>query len=84
MAGLLKQYRQRMTSLLLARLSAGRNRLEAMERHRAFRFPRARIHDLARRLDELEARAGRRFAADSGTPGSGSNRLPRNSTRSAH
>ncbi len=59
MAGLLKQYRQRMTSLLLARLAAGRNRLEAMERHRAFRFPRARIHDLARRLDELEARAGR-------------------------
>ena len=58
-AGLLGQYAQRMTALLRSRLWTARNRLDALARHRVFRVPLARLHDVARRLDELEARSGR-------------------------
>jgi len=58
-AGVLRQYAQRMTSLVRSRLATARNRLDAVAKRRAFRAPLARVHDLARRLDELEARSGR-------------------------
>ncbi|MCR4413107.1 MAG: exodeoxyribonuclease VII large subunit [Thermoguttaceae bacterium] len=57
--GLLGQYRRRMTAALRARLLAARRRLETLAGHRAFRWPAARLHEWARRLDEIEARSNR-------------------------
>ena len=80
-AGLLGQYAQRMTALLRSRLWTARNRLDALARHRVFRVPLARLHDVARRLDELEARSGRALQSQLHAPGTGWNRSPLNSNR---
>ena len=53
----LRQQQQRMAVALRSRASSARSRLEALAGRRVFRRPRQRIHDLARRLDELESRA---------------------------
>ena len=58
-------------------------RLEAVARHRVFRRPRARLEDLARRLDELETAALRaRAAAVCKPPGGRSTLTPPNWNRS--
>lgn len=55
----LKQYQRRLMAALRSRASTARSRLDALARHHVFRRPYRRVHDLARRLDELESRAGR-------------------------
>jgi len=57
--GLLGQYGRRLSTALRSRVSAARSRLEAVARHPVFRRPYQRLHELARRLDELESRHGR-------------------------
>jgi exodeoxyribonuclease VII large subunit len=57
--GCLGHYRQRMTAALRARVAAARRRLETLADHRVFRWPTARLHEWARRLDEIEARSHR-------------------------
>jgi len=57
--GLLGQYGRRLCGALRSRVSAARSRLEAVARHPVFRRPYQRLHELARRLDELESRHGR-------------------------
>lgn len=58
LAGLRHQQR-RLLNALRSRLSFARGRLEALASRRLFKRPQERIHDLSRRLDELELRAGR-------------------------
>ena len=55
----LRHVHQRMTAALRGRAAAARSRLDALARHRVLRRPLERVHDLARRLDELEARSVR-------------------------
>ena len=55
----LRHVHQRMTAALRNRAAAARSRLDALARHRVLRRPLERVHDLARRLDELEARSAR-------------------------
>jgi len=55
----LRQYQQRLNAALRSRASTARSRLDALARHHAFRRPYQHVHDLARRIDELELRSGR-------------------------
>ena len=55
----LRHVHKRMTAALRNRAAAARSRLDALARHRVLRRPLERVHDLARRLDELEARSVR-------------------------
>jgi len=55
----LQQYQKRLLAALRSRATAARSRLDALARHHVFRRPFARLHDLSRRLDELEDRGGR-------------------------
>ena len=59
LAARLRQYQRRLLTGLRMRASAARSRLDALARHQVFRRPLARVHDLARRLDEAESRLGR-------------------------
>lgn len=54
--GLLAQYAGRMSAALRSRASAARSRLDVMARHHVFCRPYERLHNLARRVDELELR----------------------------
>ena len=54
----LSAWRQRLVSLLQHRAAQCRARLEALQRSRIMRAPFDRIRELARRVDELELRAG--------------------------
>lgn len=58
-AAQLKHYQTRMTGAVRSQTAWGRSRLENLARHRAFRSPLDRVRDLARRIDDLELRAGR-------------------------
>jgi len=58
-AASLAQIRERLEAIVRARLAALRARLETVARHREFRRPYERLHDWARRLDELDLRARR-------------------------
>lgn len=58
----LKRVRQRMDGSLRVRLERARLRLDGLARRRPFRRPHDRLHDLARGLDELSARATRALA----------------------
>jgi exodeoxyribonuclease VII large subunit len=51
--------KRRLTGALRGRLADARSRLESLAQHRVFRRPFDRLHDLARRLDDLEGRATR-------------------------
>ncbi len=55
----LRQVERRLAGALRGRTERARSRLEALTRHAAFRRPYQRIFELARRLDELDARAAR-------------------------
>ncbi len=55
----LAQTRKRLETIVRARLAALRAQLETVARHREFRRPYERLHDWARRLDELDLRARR-------------------------
>jgi exodeoxyribonuclease VII large subunit len=55
----LRQYQQRLAAALRGRASAARSRLDALAAHRVFRRPYQYVHDLGRRLDELELRSNR-------------------------
>ncbi len=55
----LRQYQKRLAAALRSRASAARSRLDALARHHVFRRPYSHVHDLARRLDELEIRSTR-------------------------
>ncbi|MGD9647003.1 MAG: exodeoxyribonuclease VII large subunit [Pirellulales bacterium] len=57
MRGALVQFAQRLRSGLARRAAVARGRLTALATSRVLRRPLERIHDLARRLDELDARA---------------------------
>jgi exodeoxyribonuclease VII large subunit len=53
---------QRMSSALRERAGRARDRIDAIASRRIFTRPFERVHDFARRLDELGAGIGRRFA----------------------
>jgi exodeoxyribonuclease VII large subunit len=53
------RYHQRLLYALRQRARFSRSRLDALAAGRVFRRPLDRVHDLSRRLDELEERAGR-------------------------
>jgi len=55
----LHQLGRRLAAALHSQAAAARVRLDAVARSRVFRFPFQPVHDLARRLDELEARSFR-------------------------
>jgi exodeoxyribonuclease VII large subunit len=55
----LQQIQKRLAAALRSRAASGRSQLNALARHHAFRRPYQRLHDLARRLDELESCAVR-------------------------
>jgi len=55
----LRQVQKRLLAALRGRIAAGRSRLDGLARHQAFRRPYRLVHDLARRLDELEMRSTR-------------------------
>ena len=57
--GRLRQYHQRLRAALRSRTSTARSRLDNLARHRVFRRPLERVHQLERRLDELSSRAER-------------------------
>ncbi len=57
--GGLRQLTVRLNAAMRRRVAASRARLEGLAARRALRQPAARLHDLARRLDELQARADR-------------------------
>ena len=61
-SALLRGYRQRLAMSLRGRATRVRERLEAIQRSRAFRMPRDRVHELSRRLDELELSMSRAIA----------------------
>jgi exodeoxyribonuclease VII large subunit len=58
----LEQYRKRLLAGLRNRAGRARSQLDALARHRVFRRPFDHIHDLSRRLDELESRSNRAMA----------------------
>jgi exodeoxyribonuclease VII large subunit len=53
----LQQLQKRLGAAMRSRTAAARARLDALARHPAFRRPFQRVHDLGRRLDELQVRA---------------------------
>jgi exodeoxyribonuclease VII large subunit len=55
----LRQYGQRLTVGLTRRTAAARAALDALAARRVFRKPLDRVHDLARRVDELQTRGDR-------------------------
>ena len=55
----LRQYARRANVALLRRAAASRAALEALRSRRVLRKPFDRVHDLARRLDELQGRSDR-------------------------
>ena len=55
----LRQYQRRLLAALRSRAATARSRLDALAGHQVFRRPYGRVHDLARRLDELETRSAR-------------------------
>jgi exodeoxyribonuclease VII large subunit len=57
--GMLLNAKQRMIGALRGRVTMARNRYQALASRRVLAQPLDRIHDLARRLDELEARGQR-------------------------
>lgn len=59
----LEQLRHRLRAALAGRAASARARLDALAAARVFRRPLEMIHDRGRRLDELDARAGRAVAA---------------------
>jgi exodeoxyribonuclease VII large subunit len=54
-----QRYHQRLQHALAQRASLARTRLDALAAHRIFRRPLDRVHELSRRLDELDVRARR-------------------------
>lgn len=58
----LQQFQKRLSAGLRSRAVAARSRLDAVAAHPALRRPYQRIHDLTRRLDELEGRFTRSTA----------------------
>jgi len=59
----LRQYQRRLLAALRGQAARGRTRLDALARHPIFRRPFDQLHDLSRRVDELESRATRSMAA---------------------
>jgi exodeoxyribonuclease VII large subunit len=59
LTGRLRQLQRRLLAGLRWRAASARSRLDALAAHRAFRRPFSQVHDLARRLDELESSMGR-------------------------
>lgn len=55
----LRQLEQRLAAALRSRADSARSRLDALTRHTVFRRPYQGIFELARRLDEYDARADR-------------------------
>jgi exodeoxyribonuclease VII large subunit len=55
----LRQFRGRLLAALKNKAGSARSRLDSLAARRVFRTPAARLHDLARTLDELQARAAR-------------------------
>jgi exodeoxyribonuclease VII large subunit len=55
----LQRQGQRLAASLRSRAAAARQRFEAIAGSRVFRRPQERVHDLARRVDELDSRAER-------------------------
>ena len=55
----LNQLRARLQTGLRSRAVMARNRLDSLAESRPFRRPLDRIHDMTRRLDELDTRSGR-------------------------
>jgi exodeoxyribonuclease VII large subunit len=55
----LRHLHKRMSAALGRKAAAARDRLDALARRRVFRRPHDRLHEAARRLDELEARSFR-------------------------
>ena len=53
----LRQFGGRLTGAMRSRVATARGRWEMLAAHRAFSRPTAWVHDLARRVDELESRA---------------------------
>ena len=53
----LRQYQKRLATGLRVRAATARSQLDALARHHVFRRPYGQIHDAARHLDELAARA---------------------------
>ncbi len=60
----LSQFQQRLLAGLRSRAATARSRLDAVAEHRSFRRPLDRIHDLQRRLDELDERSRRAVRQD--------------------
>ncbi len=58
-AAILQQLRGRLLAALKSKAASSRARVESLAEHRVFRKPAQRLHDLARNLDELQARAAR-------------------------
>jgi len=59
LTAVLRQYQSRLLSALRSRATGSRSRLDALARHHVFRRPHQLVHDLSRRLDELEDRSFR-------------------------
>jgi exodeoxyribonuclease VII large subunit len=59
MTSLLRQGAGRLSAALRSRAAAARSRLETIASRRVFRKPLERVHELARRLDELSLRSNR-------------------------
>ena len=60
----LSQFQQRLLAGLRGRAVTARSRLDAVAEHRSFRRPLDRVHDLQRRLDELDERSRRAVRQD--------------------
>jgi exodeoxyribonuclease VII large subunit len=60
----LSQFQQRLLAGLRGRAATARSRLDAVAEHRSFRRPLDRVHDLQRRLDELDERSRRAVRQD--------------------
>ncbi len=82
LAAQLRQIQQRLAAALRGRVESARARLDAVARHAAFRRPYQRIFELARRLDELDARALRAVRGRRASPGNKSTPWPDNWNRS--
>ena len=59
LTGQLRQYEGRLRAALRSHVSSARSRLEVVASRRVFRRPLDWVHDLSRRLDEIEARGDR-------------------------
>jgi len=55
----LRQWHNRLSAAMRGRAASARSQLDALAAHHVFRRPLDRLHDLSRRLDELDARATR-------------------------